>query len=282
MEIIETHIVPAIPEKIRLQEYAHLIFKSLPTRSAVKKAIKREEILIDNKVADTGDWILEGQVIRLLRQTGRTTKTFNLRLEVVLEDDFLAIINKPAGIPTSGNYFRTVENALPFNLKPSTQIDALPHPRPVHRLDNPTSGLLIVAKTREAQTFLSRDLELKNIKKTYLALVEGLTPAQAVYGDPLDEKPSRTGIELIKHLQKAGMDLSLIKAYPATGRTHQIRRHLSMNGFPIAGDKEYGKKKNDAVLKGLYLAATGLTFNHPVSGLPVSLELEWPLKFRKL
>lgn len=282
MEILETHIVPAITEKVRLQEYAHLVFRSLPSRSAVKKAIKREEILIDNKIADTGDWIKKGQEISLLKQTGKTLKIFNLRLEVILEDEYLAVINKPAGIPTSGNYFRTIENALPFNLSPSTQIDSLPQPRTVHRLDNPTSGMLIVAKTRQAQTILSRHLEIQKIKKTYLALVEGLTPKNAVYSEALDDKPASTKIELLRQFQKAGRNFSLVKAYPATGRTHQIRRHLSMNGFPIVNDKEYGNLQNDPSLKGMFLAATGLDFYHPVSGTAVSLELEWPGKFRKL
>jgi 23S rRNA-/tRNA-specific pseudouridylate synthase len=101
----------------------------------------------------------------LLKQTGEPKKVFKLKLEVLLQDEYLAIVNKPSGIPTSGNYFRTVENALPYNLSPSTQIDALPHPRPVHRLDNPTSGLLLIAKTRTAQTILSRDLQNKTNKK---------------------------------------------------------------------------------------------------------------------
>lgn len=282
MEILETHIVPAISKNIRLQEYAHLVFRSLPTRSAVKKAIKRGELLIDNTRAATGDWVKEGQTISLLRQEAVATKIFKLKLDIIFEDQFLAVINKPAGIPTSGNYFRTVENALPFNLFPSTQIDALPLPRPVHRLDNPTSGMLIIAKTREAQTKLSKDLELRKIKKTYTALVEGRTPAAAVYTGLLDEKPAETAIEFIKHLKRAGKDFSLVKAFPATGRTHQIRRHLAMNGFPIVGDKEYGNPENDTTLKGMYLAATGLHFDHPVSKEPVSLDTGLPLKFRKL
>ncbi|MCM4159447.1 RluA family pseudouridine synthase [Antarcticibacterium flavum] len=282
MDILETHIVPAISENIRLQEYAHLVFKSLPTRTAVKKAIKREEILIDNKIAATGDWIKEGQTIFLLKQRTAFKKSFELKLEVIFEDEFMAVINKPAGIPTSGNYFRTVENALPINLSPSSQIDTLPRPMPVHRLDNPTSGMLIVAKTRGAHTNLSKDLELRKIKKTYLALVEGHFSGTAVYTNLLDEKPAETLVELLEHFEKSGKDFSLVQAYPATGRTHQIRRHLSMNGFPIVGDGDYGNPQANPALKGMYLAATGLRFEHPVMGEPVSLCLDRPLKFRKL
>jgi 23S rRNA-/tRNA-specific pseudouridylate synthase len=195
LEIIETHIVPAIPEKVRLQEYAHLVFKALPTRSAVKKAIKRKEIRINNQITATGDWIEEGQEITLLKQETKPKKVFKLELEVVWEDEYLAVVNKPEGIPTSGNYFRTVENALPYNITPSTLIDALPYPLPVHRLDNPTSGLLIIAKTRTTQTILSRDLELKKIRKVYLALVQGHTPDDIIYSDALDGKQARTEIQ---------------------------------------------------------------------------------------
>lgn len=282
MEILETHIVPAIPEKVRLQEYAHLVFKALPTRSAVKKAIKRQEIRINNKIAATGDWIEEGQEINLLKQETKPKKVFKLELEVVWEDEYLAVINKPEGIPTSGNYFRTVENALPYNLTPSPLLDALPYPLPIHRLDNPTSGLLIVARTRKAQTILSRDLELKKIKKTYLALVHGFIQETIVYSDSLDGKPASTEIQLLRHLEVGGKPFSIVKALPATGRTHQIRKHLSMNAHPIAGDQEYGENNEDELPRGLFLTAIGLDFPHPVSGTPLSLEIAWPLKFSKL
>ena len=282
MEILETHIVPAIPEKVRLQEYAHLVFKSLPTRTAVKKAIKREEIRINKKVAGTGDWIEQGQEITLIKQESKPTKVFQLKLEIILEDEFLAVINKPAGIPTSGNYFRTVENALLFNLNPSSQLDALPQPRPVHRLDNPTSGLLIIAKTRTAQTILSRDLQNKTIRKTYLALVHGSIAGNTVYTDDLDGKPAHTEIQLLKHLQIAHKDFSLVEASPATGRTHQIRKHLSLNGNAIVGDKEYGTIVSAGFSNGLYLAAIALDFTHPILKTAVSLTLPWPLKFRRL
>lgn len=265
-----------------MQEYAHLVFNALPTRSAVKKAIKRQEIRINNKVAGTGDWIEEGQEISLLKQETRPKKVLKLELEVVWEDEYLAVVNKPGGIPTSGNYFRTVENALPYNLTPSPLIDALPYSLPVHRLDNPTSGLLIVAKTRTAQTILSRDLENKKIRKTYLALVHGYIPENIVYSDTLDGKPASTEIQLLRHLEIDGQSFSIVKALPTTGRTHQIRKHLSMHGHPIAGDKEYGKENEAGLPPGLFLTAIGLDFSHPVSGTPLTPGISWPLKFSNL
>lgn len=178
MKIIESHIVPAISQKIRLQEYAVGIFKMLPSKSGLKKAIKKEEILLNGKIAKTSDWIEEHQQIEYIQKEEKQLKIFRLKLEIIYEDDHLAVINKPAGYSTSGNYFKTIEHTLPFNLKISASENALAYPIPVHRLDNPTSGLLIVAKTKSAQLKLHQDFEDKKIQKLYLALVKGETPAQ--------------------------------------------------------------------------------------------------------
>lgn len=279
MKILETHIVPALEEKIRLQEYAASVFKSIPTRSGIKKAIKRQEILIDGKVGKTSDWIEEHQKIELVQQETSAKKIFHLKLEVVFEDNFLAVVHKPAGYPCSGNYFRTIENALPFNLQASEEIDALPFPLPVHRLDNPTSGLLVIAKTRAAQIKLNRSFESKEIIKTYLALVEGETLHNFVYENAIDGKEALTKGKRLKLFRKRDRFFSLLELKPETGRTHQIRKHLSQNGFPIVGDKEYGTGEVFFQKKGLYLTAIGLNFEHPISFEIVELRLEFPKKF---
>jgi RluA family pseudouridine synthase len=259
-----------------------LYSKPSPPGVPLRRRSKGRRSKLITAIAATGDWIEEGQEITLLKQETKPKKVFKLELEVVWEDDYLAVVNKPEGIPTSGNYFRTVENALPYNITPSTLIDALPYPLPVHRLDNPTSGLLIIAKTRTTQTILSRDLELKKIRKVYLALVQGHTPDDIIYSDALDGKPASTEIQLLRHLEIGGKPFSIIKALPATGRTHQIRKHLSLHAYPIAGDKEYGEGDEPGLSSGLFLTAIGLDFSHPVSGTSLSLEIAWPLKFRKL
>ena len=279
MKILETHIVPTILEKIRLQEYAVDIFKSIPSRSGIKKAIKREEILIDGKIAKTSDWIKEGHKIELLPQEIKQKKIFQLKLEIIFEDDFFAVVNKLPGYPTSGNYFKTIENALPFNLKTSEESDALPYPLPVHRLDNPTGGLLLIAKTRFAQAKLYQAFETKEIEKTYTALVHGTTPESAIFQDKIDKKSAFTKIQTLNTFSFKNENFSLLEVNPDTGRTHQIRIHLSQHGFPIVGDKEHGTSSEPFAKKGLYLAAIGLRLAHPITDEPMLFKLQIPRRF---
>ncbi len=281
MEILETHIVPAIDQKVRLQEYGINMFKTITTKSALKKAIKRSEILIDGKVADTAHWIEEGQEIHLVESSLKSSgKIFKLKLEVVYEDDFLAVVNKPAGFPTSGNYYKTILNALPFNLKKSSEFDALKSPMPVHRLDGPTSGLLLVAKTKEAQLRLHKQFEEKKIQKKYIAVVTGRTMPEGVINLELDGKTALTRYETYKSLESLRNDwLSLLSLFPETGRTHQLRRHLAAIEHPIVGDTQYGIKGKTLLHKGLFLAAVGLEFSHPILEKQLQLEVAPPSKF---
>lgn len=281
MKIIQSHIVPAVDTKIRLQEYAVGIFTMLPSKSALKKAIKKEQILLNGKIAQTSDWVNEHQQIDFIQKEEKQAKVFQLKLEIVFEDDHLAIVNKPSGYPTSGNYFKTIEHALPFNLNISLLPDVLPSPVPVHRLDNPTSGLLIIAKTKTAQLKLHQDFENKKIQKTYLALVHGETPLEDIINFKIENKEALSFYRQLKSFEHKENKYSLLEVAPKTGRTHQIRIHLSQAGFPIVGDKIYGMREKHYAEKGLFLTALRLELKHPINNKALKFELELPLKFSK-
>ena len=283
MKILETHIVPAISEKIRLQEYGVSVFDSIPSRSALKKAIKKGLLQIDGQKATTADWISEGQKIELFQAEIPSKKIFQLDLEVIFEDDEIAVINKPAGYPTSGNYFRTIENALPHNLSPSGNIDALPYPLPAHRLDNPTSGILLCAKTRNSLADLQKKFAEKSIQKTYFALVHGKINAEKEIDFQIDEKLATTIIKPLKFFKIQHDLYTLAEAKPLTGKTHQIRIHLHNDGNPIVGDKIYGKEDNGFFRnKNLYLFSGKVRFSHPVTGQEMNFSLALPKRFRVL
>ncbi|MFB0923913.1 MAG: pseudouridine synthase, partial [Vicingaceae bacterium] len=173
MPVIKTHIVPDGVEEVRLYDYVQHIFPTIPSRKGVKKAISREEILVDGQKTSTGHWVKAGQKVELLESIANPPKEYILKLEIVFEDEFMAVINKPAGIPVSGNQFRTIQNALIGNISVSNEEDALRWPKPVHRLDGPTSGLLIIAKTAKALVKLGQQFEQKTIEKKYVAIVMG-------------------------------------------------------------------------------------------------------------
>jgi len=274
------HIVPPNIEKTRLSDYAIGIFSTVPTRKGIKKAIKKGAVLINDKVGKTGDWILGGEEIHLLDLQESIPKVFECKLPIVFEDEDLAIINKPGGIAVSGNFYKTVQNALVFNLQPSTSEDALKIPRPVHRLDSATCGLLLIAKTKSAQLHLSKQFENKTIKKRYQAIAIGKLPEKGRFEMPIDEKLSVTEFETIKLIPSMKNEfLSLVNLFPITGRTHQLRKHLFENGTPILGDKLYFKEGLILWKKGLFLCAVELELTHPKTNELLKFTIKPPNKF---
>lgn len=283
MPVLNTHIVPKGVEEIRLYDYVQQIFPTIPSRKGVKKAIAREEILVDGNKTSTGHWVKTGQRIELLESSANPPKAYNLDLEIVFEDEYLAVINKPAGIPVSGNQFRTIQNALIGNVNLSKEVDALKWPKPVHRLDGPTSGLLIIAKTAKALVKLGQQFEQKQIQKKYAAIVMGETPEIGVVDSDIDGLKSLSEYKTIKTINSLrSKQLSLVELSPKTGRTHQLRIHLSSIGFPIMGDKQYGSEGNVLGGKGLFLCALELKLSHPITDELLIIKTPIPNKFNSL
>jgi len=278
------HIVPKLAEPIRLQDYAKDIFLYAPTKTAIKKAMKRGLLLVDSQATQEGIWIKGGETISLLIEESKPlTKELNLNLEVIYEDDSLAVINKPAGILVSGNKFVTIANGLKQNLTPSKEKDAC-SPQLIHRLDYGTTGVLLAAKTASALRNLSRQFQNSQVEKTYLAISIGKFSTKAnTIDEAIDDKPSISEYEVIEEVDSKRFEtLSLVRLKPRTGRRHQLRKHLSSIGHPILGDQTYGLPDKILKGKGIYLHASELTFNHPQTQTKVKIESRIPKKFTKI
>lgn len=181
----------------------------------------------------------------------------------------------------SGNQFKTIQNALLYNIKPSTKIDALDWPLPVHRLDNQTSGLLLIAKTKLARVKLGQAFENKTILKKYHAVVIGKTENKGEINSDINDKTSQSFFKRIETVPSLkNKFLSLIELEPKTGRTHQLRIHCASINHPVLGDKLYGKEGLILKNKGLFLCATSLGFTHPVTQKAMLFSTDLPYKFK--
>ncbi|MEC3967070.1 RluA family pseudouridine synthase [Flagellimonas halotolerans] len=200
----------------------------------------------------------------------------------MFEDDYLAVIHKPAGIEVSGNKFMTIANTLPQNLKPSTLSDVTT-PQPVHRLDYATTGIVLVGKTSGSIRALNKMFEEKTIAKIYYAVAIGKMKSSGTITSEIDGKPSESDYKVIKSVpsERFGI-LNLVQLHPKTGRRHQLRKHLFGLGHPILGDKEYTLE--DLILKGrgLYLHAYSLEFRHPFTQQNIYIKDEIPEKFGRI
>ncbi|MBI9068353.1 MAG: RluA family pseudouridine synthase [Salinivirgaceae bacterium] len=283
MEVLSSYIVPQGSESKRLGDFTHIVLDTISTKSAAKKAIKKGEILVDGVVVEPSRFVRQGQVIEHIEISFELKRIFELPLKIVFEDEHLAVIFKPAGYSVSGNYFRTIENAIPFNFKKSNTFDALNIPKPVHRLDNQTSGLLIIAKTNSALLEFGRQFEKKLIKKKYQAVVIGEPEMLGSINLPIDGKEAVTTFEVVKTVHSIKYNtLSLVNLFPQTGRTHQLRIHLAKIGHPILGDKLYTPEELLFKGKGLFLSAVDLQFEHPILKKQTKLEIPTPNKFNAL
>lgn len=279
MKMIETHTSPNLPYGIRLSDYAVGIFASIPSKAGIKKAIKKGLILVNNQRGISGQFIVGGEKIELLEDENLIKKNIDLALEVLWEDDYLAVIYKPSGLLVSGNKAKTVTNALPFNLKPSTLENAV-KPQPVHRLDFATSGLLLIGKTASSIRELGKLFEDKTIQKTYEAVTIGEMKNQGTIDFPIDEKESLSSYLLLKTVNSERFEkLNLVQLTPHTGRRHQLRIHCAHIGNPILGDVEHGIEEKILKGKGLFLHAKSLEFIHPYTQEKLLITKPTPHKF---
>jgi 23S rRNA pseudouridine1911/1915/1917 synthase len=250
-----------------------------PSRKSLKKAFVKKLITRSEKVLSWDDILFEGDELIIIKAIP-VAKPYHFELKIAYQDNHLAVLWKPAGIPVSGNVYKSIRNMLPYNLEPSNSIDAMPQPEPVHRLDRPTSGWLIVAKTFSAAKMLGEMFQKRAIAKTYFALVHGYFNGKAELTANVDGKSAFTNIKTVKIVKNQfGRYATLLEVNPITGRKHQIRVHLSSVGFPIFGDKQYQNNISTVRDKGLFLCAFRLSFLHPITNEKLNFNAPIPNKF---
>lgn len=281
---IESYTVPLLTVKTRLQDLAPGMFVHIPTKSGVKKALKNKLIKINGINATSGTFLLGGETIDLYQvQDHITSPKIDIDLEIIYEDEYLALVNKPAGITVSGNKKWTLENALPLHLKKSNETDALVRAEPIHRLDHPTSGILLIGKTSSTVILLNKLFENREIQKTYYAVAIGEMTSTGSMTEAIDNKPSFTSYEVIQNeVSEKFAFLNLVKLTPESGRKHQLRKHLAKQGNPILGDPLYGDEGKILKGNGLYLHAYSLAFTHPMTKEKLLFSAQPTKKFTRL
>ncbi len=214
----------------------------------------------------------------------------NIALNIVFEDESLIVLDKPAGLvvhPGSGNWSGTLLNALLYH---APELDRVPRAGIVHRLDKETSGLMVVARTLEAQTDLVRQLQARTVKRYYYALVRGNLERGGSVDAPIGRHPTqRTKMAVIQHGKPARthyriverfIDCTLVECALETGRTHQIRVHMTSIGHPLVGDQVYGTGTSRVPIGPTFarqaLHARRLGLVHPASGKSMLWKSELP------
>lgn len=269
------------------------------SRVAIQRLIETGKILVNGKKVKASYKVQVNDKITMEEEKAVEVelKAQDIPVEIIYEDRDIIVVNKPKGMvvhPANGNPDGTLVNAIMAICKDSLSgIGGEIRPGIVHRLDKETSGILIVAKNDKAHINLSQQIKEHKVKKTYIALVKGIVKENnATINMPIgrsekDRKKmavTKKGKEAITHFKvlKRYDKYTLLEINIETGRTHQIRVHLSQIGYPIVGDEVYSKGKNEWNIKGQCLHAKSLDFKHPITNEDMHLEAKIPQYFEKI
>jgi 23S rRNA pseudouridine1911/1915/1917 synthase len=300
------------PHESKMRLDLFLLGKGLGlSRSRIGKIISEGLVLVDGQTGRAGQRVKSGQqvVITIPAVQPYSVLPEDIPLKIVYEDEAVIIVDKPAGMvvhPAPGHYEGTLVNALLYHCHDLSGIGGILRPGIVHRLDKETSGLLVAAKSDEAHRKLAGQFRRREVKKTYQAVVLGSPGEQegriesAVGRHPSDRKRmstkskhGRSAVTLWRIRERYGV-ASLLEVFIETGRTHQIRVHLADIGYPVVGDRVYGRAGRvndirDPALRTLLkrfprqaLHACRISFFHPLTGEKMEFTSGLPDDIEKL
>lgn len=307
----ETPRVASVPDELAGERLDKVLAKMFPefSRSRLQGWIEAQRVRIDGAPAKVRQPVPLGASITLVPDLLPEQLAFTpepVPLDIVHEDDALVVINKPAGMvvhPAAGNWSGTLLNGLLYRYGEAAA--GLPRAGIVHRLDKETSGLMVVARTLEAQTLLTRQLQARTVKRRYVALVWGNMPDEGTIDAPIGRDPrdrtrmavvesasgkhARTHFRTIDRALWHGQPVSAVHCDLETGRTHQIRVHCAHSGHPLLGDPVYGRargKRSVTPLPGGFerqaLHAWRLGLIHPSTGKDVHWRADVPADIEEL
>lgn len=256
------------------------------SRSRIQRLIEESLVTVNDRPAKAGYRVRLGDsvLMEVPEPEPLRIEPEAIPLDIIYEDENLIVINKPRGMvvhPGAGNYTGTLVNALLYHCPDLSGINGVTRPGIVHRLDKDTSGLLMVAKNDFTHLDLARQLEERTVSKIYLALVYGGpgrdhgTVNAPIGRHPRDRKRMaanvRNGKHAVTHYEvvRRYRGYTLLRVTPETGRTHQIRVHLTHIGLPLVGDLTYGRARPALGLHGQFLHAHKLGFVHPCTREPL-------------
>lgn len=271
------------------------------SRVAVQRLIEEEKILVNGRKTKPSYKIQEKDEITVKEEKPKEIelKAQDIPVEIIYEDTDIIVVNKPKGMvvhPANGNPDGTLVNAIMAICKDSLSgIGGEIRPGIVHRIDKDTSGILIIAKNDKAHINLSEQIKNHEVQKTYIAMVRGMVKEnEATINMPIGRSTrDRKKMAVTQNGKQAITHFKVIKRFPnhnctlleikiETGRTHQIRVHLSQIGYPIIGDSVYSNGKNEWGIQGQCLHSKSLQFKHPSTGEEIFLEAELPAYFQAM
>jgi len=292
----QTHTVQEEFKGLRLDVYLANAMPEVPSRVFIKKMVDAGQVMVNGRQEKVKYKVAAGDLIEadidVEAFAPKDIPAEKMELDVIYEDDDLAVINKPEGLtvhPASGSQSGTLVNGLMYRYQELSDINGAVRPGIVHRLDRDTSGLILIAKTNVAHARLGRQFEKHTIIKRYVARVQGKVQFdQGVIDVPLEKhkkyhdmrqvaqegngKAASTLYQVLKRFPKT----TLMALYPQTGRTHQLRVHMKHLGHPILGDEKYGRKES---FPRLALHAQSIAFAHPISKAYIEFSCPTPQEF---